>query len=189
MQQISVLERQHLLAVAPYVMIGLSSKAEMMKRINDNPSKVINVEDGEDLATKAAASLKELAAEKRTMYYYSLTNPTSKLALDVEVYLYCSKNKNFLGNDGGMTALGEKETENEWLVDDPSDQKAIIEEARHSYGEIYGINKDLFDYSKESYVIIFFRDIEQAVYCIKRGFVEEADDSIIMRRPHLRTLT
>jgi hypothetical protein len=182
--QLAVLHRQHLLAVSPYLTVGLFGKKEIIRDLETNPKEVLSIEDPEELKKQAKAELEKLKSAESEFFLCSLSNPTSKLALSVEAFVYNQKSKNFVESVNGASVIEEKGDANIHVAGDSLSQEEAIAKARQTYGDFTEIDKNLFNHSADSYVIVFFRDIENGVYAIKREFFLDDENVIQHSRPN-----
>ena len=167
--QLKVLERQHTVAVAPYLLVGLSPKAELIKDLKENPSKILEFPP-EEIEAEAKNKIELLEEGDSNFYLCQITNPTSKIALDIEAIIYDSNTKNFTLSDEGLIAIGEKESELVSAEIGPLTDKEVIKATKEAYPDIGNEIDSLITYEDSSYIFLIFKDIEQGLYGIKREF-------------------
>lgn len=110
----------------------------------------------------------------------SLRNLTSRVALEVHIVIYDAQNRNFrseLGYD-----VGEEDSEVK-IKSAPKTEREIIE-------EIDARCRVLLGYSENSYLCVFFKDIEGGFYVIKTHFYfSVTDNQVYMQKRLFRRLT
>ncbi len=176
--QLKLIGRQHLLAVAPFLMVSVTTKSELVQSIEaqqDSPEKAERLESANALPQET--------------FVCAVENPTSRIALHAEGVIYVAESKHFLEGEKGLACIGEKEDYEIWFGEDPLTQKEVVDSTTASFPNATKIDGDLLDHADESYSVIFFKDIEESVYCVKRAFYTDEDGDTILRKPQFLKLS
>jgi hypothetical protein len=184
---LNITTRQHLITVAPYLLIGVVPKSRFQADVESHPEKFIHEASQEEYDKKFQELRKQISGSP-DFYFCTINNPTSKLARDVEVVLYNSENKNFLMGQEGKAIIAEKGTEILWVSGSAKSQQEVIDIKIDAFPELTRVHKELFEYSDVSYAVALFRDIEGSAYAVKRRYVIQANGNIVMWRTLFRML-
>ncbi|MDS4026801.1 MAG: hypothetical protein RKO25_07445 [Candidatus Contendobacter sp.] len=187
MKQLAVLQRQHLVAVSPFLLVGLRPKAELVKELETEPAKVLNV-SADQVEETAKRELSRLRAHDGNLYFCNISNPTSKIALQVDAFVYDSSTKNFTTSGSTIVVVAEKEDQQLVVGAGPLSQQEAIDAAQSEYPELGSKAAELLNYNSRSYLLVLFRDIEQAGYAIKREFEMDSDQECGMFTSRLHAL-
>lgn len=187
MKQLAVLQRQHIVAVAPFLLIGLLPKTELIEKLESAPEKVLDAppDQIQDMANK---EIQRLRTHDGNLYFCNVSNPTSKIALQVDAFVYDSTTKNFATSSSSIAVIAEKDDAQLIVGVGPLSKQEVIEAASEEYPEISKRAGELLDYQNRSYLLVLFRDIEQGAYAIKREYEVDEDGESGMFTSKLYTL-
>ena len=175
--QLSTMQKQHFLTVAPFLLVGAVPKSILENEIEHHPEKFVRPGSNVDLK-EIQKQVRADLINKPDFFACGIQNPTSKLARQVEAMLYSAQNKHFIEGIHSKEVLSEKASDVLILASNPMNQQEAIESMRKSYPGIDKINSDLLPHDKKSYVVVFYRDIEGAVYAVKRPYRIDDDGDI-----------
>ena len=168
--QLDVARRQHIIAVAPYLLVGAIPKDQLLREISKNPGAALSLGKGENPDGVIRNIKDDVLTVGQDVFFCEMTNPTSKIALGVEAVHYNSKSKTFIESEEGLETLGEGSTGRLWIAG----KSMTVVEARESVVKSVGNSpkiQQLITQDSDSYVVVFFRDIEGSAYAVKRAYV------------------
>ena len=117
--QLGVVRRQHRVAVAPYLLVGATSKDQFLMEIAKDPA--IALDPGKWENTDVAIRNLEVDFKKagQDIFFCEMTNPTSKIALGIEAVHYNALSRNFIESAEGLETLGEGRSGRLWIAEKP----------------------------------------------------------------------
>jgi len=178
-RQILAMKRQHFLTVAPFLLVGAVPKKKLQYDLEHHPENFLPPQPGQDPAQVKETLSKQLEGSPE-FHICTVSNPTSKLARQVGTMLYSSQNKNFLRSQLGREVIAEKDTCQILIAGTPLSQIEAVDSLAKDYPGIAGIDVRLLKHEDVSYVLVLYRDIEGAVYAVKRAFNLNAEGDLIM---------
>ncbi|SDG54427.1 MULTISPECIES: hypothetical protein [unclassified Duganella] len=118
-----------------------------------------------------------------------LTNASDKLARDVSCIIYDNQKKTFCYPNTTKVVIKPSASSTLEINENPR----TAAEVKKRLCEFYEINEEVFSHlineSKKSYALIFYTDLEGAVYSVKSGFSWNEDDTIIRGRSKFKKLS
>ena len=167
LHEIHLLANQGRLALAPFLVPGASTKAELLKNIEASTEP--------DEATRLDHARQVNESDVR--YIVRVDNPTDKTGCHLQPYIFDPLTKSFLIPDHGKEWIRPRESESFQVSGPNCTRKKIEEDLESEYGNIAQNLFSELDMPEDSgYVVLFFRDIEGTLYASKRPFriVEDA---------------
>jgi hypothetical protein len=179
--QLDVVRRQHMVAVAPYLLVGATPKDQLLMEIARDPAIALNLGKGEN----ADAAVKNLEADFKKagqdIFFCEMTNATSKIALGIEAVHYNARSRNFIESAEGLETLGEGKSGRLWIAGKAMNQADATTSIINSVGNSAKVPK-LLTQDNDSYIVVFFRDIEGSVYAVKRAYIVDNDGDIVFKK-------
>jgi hypothetical protein len=185
--QLDVVRRQHLVAVAPYLLVGAIPRDQLMQEIARDPAAVLNLGRGESADTAMKKLETDLRNATQDIFLCEMTNPTSKIALGVEAVHYNARNRMFTESEEGLETLGEGRSGRLWIAGKGMSSAEVIASVTKSVGLSTKIGALLTEDSA-SYVVVFYHDIEGSAYAVKRAYVIDKDGDIAFKKASFEIL-
>ncbi len=172
--QMDMLRRQGRLSVAPFLVPGLVDVdlARLRKKVEEDTE--LSAEERRDKLDKIDRA--------QVRFVCAVQNPTTKLPHHCQLWVYDAKRRSFLLCDAGKEVIPEKET----MLFQVSEPSFSLDECMKHLQTDFGTAADFahvqLKVGTESYIALFFQDLEGRVYMIKRPFGIH-DDGDVVHKP------
>ncbi len=178
--QVLAANKQHFVSTAPYLLVGVITKARMKLQYATDAESMLGQFPPEKWE-EARAELGKMLDAPGDFMGVTVTSPTDRLAIHIGAFVYRSSAKHYLRPVQSVELLSRGDHYTIPLQMDPAlTREQVLAQIRADYPNVRSIPEELTAASKHSYSIAVFQDIEGAVYAIRRPFHPQEDGDIGM---------
>lgn len=168
-EQMDLLRRQARLTVAPFLLVGMLPTDPRMLREHVEQEGSMD-EEKRGAALKLIEALGEGIAKEKLRFIAAVHNPTQKVALQANAYVYDHQHKSYLEGYVGKEVLAAASKETIPIGEPYYDRKGIIQAIQRDYGPDSSFALRWLEPGDTSFLAFFFRDLEGRLYLIRREF-------------------
>lgn len=153
--------RQKRLSIAPYLVVGVMHPESFIDEDEDN----------EDKRKEFIAKLEESRKNDEFLYLATISNPTEKIAIQTNVYIFDNNKKSYLTGDIGHQVISAKDNEAMPVSKPYMTEEEVRKVINKDYDLSNEFNMALKAIEKDSSVIyLLYKDIEGYPYLVVRPF-------------------
>ncbi|WP_156919241.1 hypothetical protein [Azovibrio restrictus] len=166
---------QKRLSIAPYLVSGL------VNPLSEDEDASESGDSAERAELKKA--IEDARKNDELLYFVGVSNPTDKVAIQVDIYLYDKNKKSYLLGDTGHQVLSSKDHEIISVSRPYMTESEVTAEIKADHG-LHAEFARAVSQRKETHseIYVLYKDIEGFSYLAARQFKEEDDGDIVYRQ-------